>query len=71
MRLENEWKRVDILNRLGVQRPVVLNQTEGPVLLLDEEDRCRHSDWRARYVLKPGFSSMKASSCSCSFRESG
>src|SRR5712664_761404 len=38
----NERKRVDILNHLGVQCPVVLNQTEGPVLLLDKEDWCRH-----------------------------
>jgi hypothetical protein len=38
----DEQKWVDILNCLGVQCPIVLNQTEGPVLLLDEEDWCRH-----------------------------
>src|SRR5712664_3941476 len=38
----NKRKRVDILNRLGVQCSVVLNQPEGPILLLDEEDRCCH-----------------------------
>jgi hypothetical protein len=38
----NERKGVDILNCLGVQCPVVLNKPEGPVLLLDEEDWCRH-----------------------------
>jgi Trm5-related predicted tRNA methylase len=38
----NERKWVDILNHLGVQCSVVLNKPEGPVLLLDEEDRCRY-----------------------------
>jgi len=38
MRSEMSGSGLDILNRLEFKRPVVLNQTEGPVLLLDEED---------------------------------
>jgi len=36
-KVRNEWKRIDILNRLCIECPVVLDQSERPILLLNKE----------------------------------
>src|SRR5215471_6411135 len=40
--LRNEWERVLVLHSNCIEGLVVLNQSEGPILLLNEEDRRGH-----------------------------